>query len=543
MTDTERTPLVRTAPQHGFHTEMPPMRVLIPVCISLWTMTFTASLDGTIAAMLLGSISASFRASEKAAWIGSTYLLAVCCVSPLYGRLCDIIGRKRSFLAAEVLFLIGTLWCALARSMPEFLAARLLTGLGGGGLATVASVILSHMIPLKHRGVFQGLTNIVFGLGTGTGAPLGGWINDTAGWRGAFYVQIPVLIASVVLAILCIESDEPDEDGAPLHVRVARNVDFGGIGLFTVMLLSTLYAFVRYGEGASPSDSSLLISALLAIAALGSFVLWEARVARMPVMLVDLLIERTAGSVCWNNFFLSFAGFAFSYHFPLYFQTVGGLTPATIGTRMMPASVLLSTGSVLAGIYMQRTGRYYRYTLACAATTLVSCVPTLFYGTDPPLWLPFACNCFSSFSQAGTLTCTLIALINAVSRENVGVSTGMSYLFRTTGQVLGVAFSGEVMQLTLDHALRKRITGPGAERIIDLVRHESTAVHTLPENLRAPVVEAYAIATHRVFVIVVIAYFFSLAAAVLIRDAQLTSGTTDKRIRRAVNEEGETNVE
>ena len=78
--------------------------------------------------------------------------------------------------------------------MDEFLVARALAGLGGGGLNTLTSVIMSGLVPLKSRGIFQGLANIVYGLGVGTGAPLGGVLNDTIGWRGAFYIQIPVLL-------------------------------------------------------------------------------------------------------------------------------------------------------------------------------------------------------------------------------------------------------------------------------------------------------------------------------------------------------------
>lgn len=543
--DTERTPLVRPqASAHGFPTVMPPMRTLVPVCTALWTTTFSASLDGTIAAMLLGSISASFRASDQSAWIGSTYLLTVCCISPLYGRLCDIIGRKRSFISAVSLFLGGTCWCACARSMPEFLAARLVTGLGGGGLSTVGSVILSHMVPLKNRGVFQGLTNIVFGLGTGTGAPLGGWLNDTIGWRGAFYVQVPFLTAAVILASLFIYPDEPDDSGTPLHIRIARNVDFFGICIFVAMLLSTLGALSCLENGMQLADNpTLYVLGTLAVAFLFSFYIWEARGARMPVLLMDVFHDRTGGSVCWNNFFLSFAAFAYSYHFPLYFQTVGGLSAAKIGSRMVPSSILLSTGSVLAGIYMQKTSRYYRYTVVCAAAAVASMQPMLYYDTHPPLVIPFFYNAIISFSQSGMLTCTLIALINSVVREHVGVSTGMSYLFRTTGQVLGVAFAGEVMQLSLKNELHTRISGPDAEHIIDAVLHESTVVPTLPAPLQAEAVQAYAIAMHRVFIIVTAGYVFSFAAATMIRNIPLADAPNDKQIRSAVNEEGVTHVD
>lgn len=195
----EHTPLLRnhsrsnTSPQQEEESTSisediptPPFRLVVVVCTAIWVPVLVASLDSTIVATLVGSVSSSFNKSEQSSWLGTSYLLSVCCFTPIYGRLCDIMGRKYAMLLALSFFSIGTLLCGLATSMEMLIAARALAGAGGGGLTTCTSTILSDIIPLRNRGLYQGLTNIIYGLGSGLGGPVGGVLNDTWGWRNAF---------------------------------------------------------------------------------------------------------------------------------------------------------------------------------------------------------------------------------------------------------------------------------------------------------------------------------------------------------------------
>jgi MFS family permease len=164
----------------------PPAKIVIPLCIAIWVPVLVSSLDSTIVATLVGSISSSFNKSEQSAWLGTSYLLSVCCFTPIYGRLCDAMGRRNTMLLALFFFTLGTLLCGIASSMEMLIAARALAGVGGGGLMTCTSTILSDVVPLRDRGLYQGLTNIIYGLGSGMGGPVGGVLNDTLGWRNAF---------------------------------------------------------------------------------------------------------------------------------------------------------------------------------------------------------------------------------------------------------------------------------------------------------------------------------------------------------------------
>ena len=141
------------------------------IIASLWVVLFMAALDGTIVVTLISSISSSFKASEKSGWLSTSYLLSVCAFSSIYGRLSDIIGRKGALLVALSFFTIGTCLCAVAKSMNALLVARFVAGIGGGGLLSTSSICMTDLVPLRQRGLWQGITNILFGSASALGGP------------------------------------------------------------------------------------------------------------------------------------------------------------------------------------------------------------------------------------------------------------------------------------------------------------------------------------------------------------------------------------
>jgi MFS family permease len=147
------------------------LKVVIP---SLWLCAFLAAFDQTVVAAIYPIIGSDFLASNQVSWIATGYLLSNTAFQPLYGRLSDIFGRKRTLILATVIFFFGTLFCATAPGIWWMVAARIIAGLGGGGLNVLGTVIMSDLIPLKKRGTFQGLTNIIYGTGTSLGGPVGG---------------------------------------------------------------------------------------------------------------------------------------------------------------------------------------------------------------------------------------------------------------------------------------------------------------------------------------------------------------------------------
>lgn len=162
-------------------------------CASVWSATFLSAFDGTVVATLLGDISSAFNAFHLASWLGTAYLLSLACFTPVYGRLADALGRRDAQLVALGFFTLGTALCAMAPSMLALIGARFVAGIGGAGLTAVGSILLSDLVDLRHRGLYQGLANMVFALGGSLGGPVGGWAADQFGWRVAFGAQVPMV--------------------------------------------------------------------------------------------------------------------------------------------------------------------------------------------------------------------------------------------------------------------------------------------------------------------------------------------------------------
>ncbi|EMD40562.1 hypothetical protein CERSUDRAFT_111161 [Gelatoporia subvermispora B] len=511
------------------------------VLAGLWSAVFLGALDGTIVATLLSPIGSYFNESNRSSYIGTSYLLSVCCFTPLYGRLSDILGRKGAMLLALSLFGSGTLLCGLAPSMDALIAARAIAGMGGGGVMTVSSVAVTDLIPLRQRGLYQGMTNILFGLGAGLGGPLGGWMNDALGWRSAFLLQMPLLVFSFVLVTLKVSIRLPDEiENQSVRAKL-RRIDFLGsftlVGTVGCLLLGLSLKSTEELPWSNPIIWGLLLASVVWCA---FFIYVETYVSPYPVMPMRLIKQRTPLAVSLSNFFGSVAAFSMLYNVPLFlcsqvelvhqcraastaaFSTLVVPHPGDYLTRDSPFLRLRSRRAAcsLAGI-MRRTGQLYSLTLISASLTVIATILVALWNNNTAtyhLWLDVVPQ---GFGMASVITTTLIAMIASITREDLAVATGITYLFRTTGQVIGVSLSGALLQAILTRKLRERITGPGALEMIESIRHSTSIIPDLSPKLRDAAVSSYADALRVVFICQAAANFICLLCCLPIQENPL----------------------
>ncbi|EGO01838.1 hypothetical protein SERLA73DRAFT_71001 [Serpula lacrymans var. lacrymans S7.3] len=406
---------------------------------------------------------------------------------PPPGRLSDIIGRRGAMLLALSLFGkssltslyppltltpgSGTIACGLASSMEILIIARAVAGMGGGGVMTVTSVTMSDLIPLKQRGLYQGMTNILFGLGAGLGGPLGGWMNDTFGWRAAFLLQTPLLIISFVLVFLKVNIKLSSEVEHRSVYDKLRRIDFAGsltlVGAVASMLLAFSLKTAEELAWSHPLIWGLFVGSAVCWAL---FIFVEARWAPYPVMPLRLITCRTPFAVSIVNLLASISAFSMIYNVPLYFSAVRLNSSTNAGMHLLPHSVALSTGSVFAGWLMRRTGKLYMLTLLSTVLTVFAGMLLITWNDQTASWHLWLDVVPQGLGMASLITTTLIAMIASVYKEDMAVATGITYLFRTTGQVLGVSLSGAILQEVLLRKLRERIRGPGSIEIIEQIR-------------------------------------------------------------------------
>ncbi|KAH6915245.1 vacuolar amino acid permease [Coprinopsis sp. MPI-PUGE-AT-0042] len=483
----------------------------------LWAGVFLGAFDGTVVATLLTPIGSEFNASNQASYIGTSYLLSVCCFTPLYGRLADILGRKGAMLLALTLFGTGTIFCGAAGSMNALLVARAIAGMGGGGVMTVSSVAVTDLIPLEKRGIYQGIANVLYGLGAAIGGPLGGWINDNFGWRFAFFMQAPFFVFAIAVVALKVDIELSEEVRCQTLASKVARIDFLGSVTLVIAVASFLLGVNMKTTEELPWKSPILVGLLACSTASAiGFILVEKYWAPHPVMPMRLMTRRTPLVTSIGNLLASMSAFSMLYNAPLYFTAVRERHAAAAGLYMLPHSFAIPVGSLLAGWYMRRTGKLYGLTLYSALSTILASLLASCWTERTPsfhFWLDLIP---SGFGMAGFITATLIAMITSVSKEDMAVATGtkVSYLFRTTGQVLGVSLSGALLQGVLLSKLKERIGGPNASEIIDSIRRSASSIPTLEPSVRRAAIASYSDALRVVFIcqtaISALAFIFSL---------------------------------
>ncbi|TKY87379.1 hypothetical protein EX895_004056 [Sporisorium graminicola] len=491
------------------------------IVASLWVVLFMAALDGTIVVTLISSISSSFKASEKSGWLGTSYLLSVCAFSSIYGRLSDIIGRKGALLVALSFFTVGTCLCAVARSMNALLVARFVAGIGGGGLLTTSSICMTDLVPLRQRGVWQGITNILFGSAAALGGPLGGFINDTFGWRTAFGFQVPFLLLGAVCIATFVDIPLPSS-GQSWQRKLGRIDYLGSLGLISsssCLLLAMSFLSGSLLPFSHPLVWGFLLGFLVTAAL---FVVVEAWVVREPVMPMTLLTRKSPALIGASYFLGSFAYFATIFHLPLWFQSVRLQSAAQAGLHLVPISFSAAAGSLWAGLYMKRTGKYWRANTACCILNIASSAYGSSWNESTSAWVEYITFCPQIFGTSAIFTFMLIGLIASVSKEKAAVATGTVYLFRSLGQVVGLSLSAALFQMLLQSQMHANITpdllphpeeGPEAvSKLISALRHDTSLVLTLhPQALRHAAQVSYMNAIKWVFRLVTVLNVLYLA--------------------------------
>ncbi|TGO47121.1 hypothetical protein BCON_0292g00030 [Botryotinia convoluta] len=461
---------------------------------AIWVGVFLGALDSTIIATLSASISTSFNSLSLLSWLASAYLIANAACQPLSGRLTDIFSRRTGLIVSNVLFAAGNLICGLAENEWVMIFGRVVAGCGGGGLMAISTFVGSDLVPLRKRGVVQGIGNICYGMGAGLGGIFGGWVNDTWGWRMAFLAQVPFIIVSGIL-VACLVNIPPQKSEKSKLSRV----DFMG-SFALVLTLVLLLLGLNSGGNIVPWNHPLVyVSLPLSLVSLLGFIYIELYIASEPVIPVRLLANRTVLAACLTNWFVTMVVFMIIFYVPLYYQVRGESTTAS-GMRLIPQSIGASVGSLGSGIIMNRTGKYKSISLITLTMLAIGTGLLATLDSNSPDWPIYVYLSLTGIGYGATLTTTLLAIISAVSHDHHSVITSASYAFRSTGSTIGITIASAVYQNILKSDLWEKFGDrPNAEEIIGRIRDSFDELNKLPEGWKEGVTESFMDAFRGVF--------------------------------------------
>lgn len=498
-------------------------RKLYIILGTLYLGIFLGALDSTIIATLSAPISNSFNSLRLFSWLASSYLISNAACQPLSGRLTDIFTRRTGLVLSNVVFAIGNLICALAKSQGWMITGRAVAGIGGGGLMSISTFVTSDLVPLRKRGLYQGVGNICFGLGASLGGLFGGWVNDIWGWRVAFFAQVPPAIVSAILVYVYIDVPAKHSDKS----RLSR-VDFLGSGVLVVALVLILLGLNSGGNTVPWTHPLVLVSLPLSLVGLAAFVYVELYVASEPVIPLRLLGNRSVLCACLDSFFMSMAYFAICFYVPIYFQ-IRGYSAFDAGKRLIPAAVGASISSLAVGWSMNRSGRYkllivivnlivmLSVALLCTINLRQSAGPVFVYmfmaGFGYGGLLTTNLGKFSAFSlysyfislqSIAVLKIVAVAVISAVPHDQQAVITSGTYLFRSTGSTIGITLASAVFQNLLRSSLYSHFPPtqyPGSPGVIDRIVDSLDQINNLPPGWKDGVMSSYVTAMRAVFAV------------------------------------------
>jgi EmrB/QacA subfamily drug resistance transporter len=397
---------------------------------------FLGALDQTIIATALPTIGRELADIENLSWVVTVYLLTATAATPLYGKLSDIHGRRAMLLIAIAIFVLASVLCALAPNMGVLVVGRALQGLGGGGLLSLAQVIVGDIVLPLERGRYQGYISIVFGVASIGGPVIGGFFAQHLHWSLIFWINLPIGLLAFGMTNSVLKR-------LPRHERPHR-LDVAGAAVMvaaTVLLLLAL----TWG-GTRFAWASVQILALLA----GSALLWalfafRLITAREPFLPLTLLTNPVVGFGTASVACVFGTMIGLSIFVPIYFQVVLGLSASASGLALIPLMGGTVIGSTASGQAMSRLVHYKRAPFAGLAAALAALI--LLAAAPDRLSVAIVCTALGviGLGMGSLFPVTTVSVQNAVRPYQLGTATGAMNFFRQLAGAVIVAGLGAIV--------------------------------------------------------------------------------------------------
>lgn len=407
-----------------------------------------AALDQTVVGTAEPRIIASLSGFDRYPWVATAYMLSMTVSVPIFAKLSDIYGRKWFFLTGLVIFVLASAFCGASGQMRlpldgmnQLILFRGIQGIGAGMLFGLTFTIVGDIFSPIERGKYQGIFAAVWGLASIFGPTLGGFLTDYYSWRAVFYVNLPVGLVAAIAIWMEFPSFRPR--------GVERKIDFAGVFALILCLVPLLLALTwvtDYGWTSARVESLLTFSTVMLVV----FLFAETRASEPLIPLV--LFRNPIIAICSiASFVLGMGMFGIIIYLPLFMQGVMGVSATQSGSLLTPLMMAAVVGSIGAGQFTSRSGKYK--ILALAGSTLIAIGMILFARMDgDTLRVEVVRGMVIVGLGIGLIQPVYtLAVQNAAPREHLGAATASTQFFRSIGSTMGVSIFGSVLLTIYKH--------------------------------------------------------------------------------------------
>ncbi|KAL4790555.1 major facilitator superfamily domain-containing protein [Aspergillus venezuelensis] len=489
----------------------PPVEVLTSVGSIITVLLlgeFISNADGTLIMAATARISSEFNSLQGAAWLSTGYTLGVCAAQPMYGKLSDIFGRKPLLLWSYFFLALGCVVCGLATNMWIVILGRALSGVGGAGVMTMSSIIITDIVSKREVAKWRSFVNISMTLGRSIGGPAGGVLTDTIGWRWAFLLQAPLLAVAALLVTIQLKlAPRVSGDEPSTRSRISR-IDFRGSFLVATSIAAVIILLDQGGKAFPWASIPTLALSLSAGVALALFIYTELYVAAEPIFTLQILKRPNVAASYLVSSFQAAAQVGMMFTVPLYFQVTSRTSTTVAGAHLIPAVAGNAIGGLSAGFFIRKTGNY-KPVLALAG--LIACISYVLQfirwngdtGVCEGLYIVFG-----GLGSGAASSAAFVCMTAFLEPQEIAMATGGYLLLLNFAITAGITSNYTLLGSEFRRQLHAKLHGPGAHKIIHRALSSIEYIAGLTGALRKTVVGSYVAGLKH-------AYIFSLLCSVL----------------------------
>ncbi|MGN6723129.1 MAG: MDR family MFS transporter [Marmoricola sp.] len=410
-------------------------RQILTILTGLLLGMFLGALDQTIVSTAIRTISDDLNGLSAQAWVTTAYLVTSTITTPIYGKLGDLWGRKKLFMFAITVFIVGSVMCTAATSMYELAAFRAFQGLGAGGLFTLVLAIIGDIVSPRERARYTGYFMATFGSASVLGPVIGGLLAGTnsilgiAGWRWVFLVNVPVGILALLVITRTLHVQ---------HTKRESRIDWMG-GVALVICLVPLLVVAEQGQSWGWGSTKSLACFVIGAIGLVLFVAQEARMKLEALIPLKLFTIKAASVTIVASVIVGMGMFGGMMLLPLYMQIVHGATPTQSGFLMLPMVAGMMSASMIAGRMISKTGRTRPFPIAGSLIMAAGLFLLSRITADTSLWKVDLMMALVGYGVGNCMQPLILTMQSSVPPTAIGVATSSATFFRQIGGTVGVA--------------------------------------------------------------------------------------------------------
>ena len=422
----------------------PKVRIMSMIGLALGMMI--ACMDGTIVGTCGMTIAQDLGDQELYSWMITAYLLSETGMVPIAGKMSDRYGRKPLFIAGLLLFIGGSVVAGLSTSMTMLIVCRAVQGMGGGILMPVAMAAVADFYAPEDRGKMQGMLGAVFGIGSGIGPLVGGFICSYFSWHWVFYINVPLAAICFILTMKKFPS---------MDVGALKRIDYIGMVVLTALILDVLLFFQQLGEGVSITEIKMILMIVAALILTIIFVRVEIR-AEDPIIAPKLVHKRIVVLGAIYLFILGFAMIGSLTYIAVYIVSVYNYDSLQCGFAMLPMVFGMMITSMGSGMMVRRTG--YRIWIVLGSVIIVASLLLMStMGSTADLAKLYIYTFLFGMGLGFTVSTVMIAVQNCTPSDEMGMTTSAVTAMRNIGSTVGTAIFALIISTRMNEEFAKTI--------------------------------------------------------------------------------------